>query len=270
MKNRHTKLGLWVIAPLLLAIALIPARSIREAAAQQGDAAPPHNPTVSDVIETTAGDLRITPVGHASIMFEIGERAIHVDPVGDYSEMRNRRADLILITDIHGDHMNAESARSIAKVGAVVIGPPDVYRSLGIPTAIAYANGETSLVNLPDMGVPIETVPAYNLTRGPSEGELYHPQGRGQGYIITLGERRIFVSGDTECVPEIQALENIDVAFLPMNLPFTMTPEEAADCAKAFRPSIVYPYHYRGQDPQVFADALAAESDIEVRLREWY
>jgi len=108
----------------------------------------------------------------------------------------------------------------------------------------------------------------YNLQRG-FQGELFHTKGRGNGYVVTLGGKRIYVAGDTECTPEMKALRNIDVAFLPMNLPYTMTPAEAADCAKAFKPKIVYPYHYRGQDPKAFAAALKG-SGIEVRLRDWY
>jgi L-ascorbate metabolism protein UlaG (beta-lactamase superfamily) len=234
----------------------------------EGEAPPPHDPTVSDIIETEEGDLTITPISHASLMMEFQGRRVYVDPVGDFSEMSDRKADIVLITDIHGDHMNAEAARSVTKTGAVVIAPREVWNT--ITTAVVYLNGETSRVTLPNTAVGIEAVPAYNLTRGPEEGQFYHPMGRGQGYIVTIAGKRVFVSGDTECVPEIQALENIDVAFLPMNLPFTMTPEEAAECAKTFRPSIVYPYHYRGQDPAVFANALSGESDIEVRIREWY
>ncbi len=233
-----------------------------------GEAPAPHNPTESDIVETDEGDLTITPISHASLMLEFSGRTIYVDPVGDFSEMSDRRADIVLITDIHGDHMNPESARSVSKTGAVIIAPREVWNT--ITTATVYLNGEYSRVTLPNTVVGVEAVPAYNLTRGPEEGQLYHPMGRGQGYVLTIGGKRIFVSGDTECVPEIQALEDIDVAFLPMNLPFTMTPEEAAECAKAFRPSIVYPYHYRGQDPEVFANALSGEGDIEVRLREWY
>jgi len=109
----------------------------------------------------------------------------------------------------------------------------------------------------------------YNLTRGPAPGQLYHPKGRGNGYLLTLGGKRVYIAGDTACTPEMRALTNIDVAFLPMNLPYTMPPTEAAACAKAFEPHIVYPYHYRGSDLKAFADALKGEP-IEVRLRDWY
>jgi L-ascorbate metabolism protein UlaG (beta-lactamase superfamily) len=109
----------------------------------------------------------------------------------------------------------------------------------------------------------------YNLTRGPAAGQLYHTKGRGNGYVITLGGKRIYIAGDTEGVPEMRALKNIDVAFIPMNLPYTMTPEEAADAVKAFHPAMVYPYHYRGSDVQAFANALKG-TGIDVRVRDWY
>ncbi len=266
-KNRLFSLGLVLLAGALLVS--IPYSELTAAERGRGaQAAPPHNPTAFDIIESVEGDVTITPIGHASLMLELKGRRVYVDPVGDFSEMQDRRADIVLITDIHGDHMNPDAALSVRKPGAVTIAPREVWNT--ITTATVYLNGDYSAIRLPDTIIGIEAVPAYNLTRGPEEGGLYHPMGRGQGYVITMGERRIFVSGDTECVPEIQALENIDIAFLPMNLPFTMTPEEAADCAKAFRPSVVYPYHFRGQDPEVFRNALAGESDIEVRIREWY
>jgi L-ascorbate metabolism protein UlaG (beta-lactamase superfamily) len=118
--------------------------------------------------------------------------------------------------------------------------------------------------------IKIDAVPMYNLKRGPAPGQPYHTKGRGNGYVLTLGGKRVYVSGDTEFIPEIKDLKAIDIAFMCMNLPFTQTPVEAAEAVKALRPRIVYPYHYRGQDPQVFAEALAGEKGIEVRLRNWY
>ena len=109
----------------------------------------------------------------------------------------------------------------------------------------------------------------YNLTRGPAAGQLFHTKGRGNGYIVTLGDKRIYIAGDTECTPEMKALKNIDVAFIPMNLPYTMPPTEAADCVKAFKPKVVYPYHYMGQDLNVFKNALNG-SGVDVRIRDWY
>jgi len=136
--------------------------------------------------------------------------------------------------------------------------------------AKVMANGDSQAVNLQGTTIGIEAVPMYNLTRGPSAGQFYHDKGRGNGYVLTFGGKRVYIAGDTECIPEMKALKNIDIAFLPMNLPYTMTPQEAAECTKAFRPKVVYPYHYMGQDPQAFADALKGEKGIEVRLRNWY
>jgi L-ascorbate metabolism protein UlaG (beta-lactamase superfamily) len=127
------------------------------------------------------------------------------------------------------------------------------------------ANGETKTIN----GVSIEAVPMYNLQRGPSAGQLFHTKGRGNGYVVTVGGKRLYFAGDTECVPEMKALKNIDVAFIPMNLPYTMPPSEAAECVKAFKPKIAYPYHYMGSDLKQFEDALKG-SGVEVRVRDWY
>jgi len=127
-------------------------------------------------------------------------------------------------------------------------------------------NGQKKVV----AGLQIEAVAMYNHKRGPSPGKLYHDKGRGNGYVVTLGDKRVYISGDTACISEMKALTDIDIAFVTMNLPYTMPPEEAAECVKAFKPRIVYPYHYRGSDLNVFTRALEAHPDIEVRLRDWY
>ena len=249
--------------------ALILTGSLAAVTAQRGGGAPapPHNPTAADTETTSAGQLRITPVTHASLMLEFAGKTIHVDPTGDYSAM-NKPADLILITDIHGDHLSAPSIAQLKKPGTIIIAPPEVQKT--VTDAKVMTNGQTETVNVGGTNITIQTVAAYNLTRGPQPGQFYHTQGRGQGYVLTLGGKRVFMSGDTECVPEIKALRNIDVAFLPMNLPFTMTSAEAADCVKAFRPKVVYPYHYRGMDMAPFEAGLKGESGIEVRMRNWY
>jgi L-ascorbate metabolism protein UlaG (beta-lactamase superfamily) len=221
-----------------------------------------------DTLTTSAGDLKITPIQHASIMLEWSGRIIDVDPSGAEHFTGLPKADLILITHSHGDHLDPRSMATVTKEDTVVVASEDAARTL--PTARGLANGMKLDLALAGVSVGIEAVAAYNLTRGPALGQLYHPKGRGNGYILTLGGKRIYVSGDTECIPEITALKNIDVAFMCMNLPYTQTPQEAAECVKKFRPAIVYPYHYRGQDPQVFADALRDEKGIEVRLRDWY
>lgn len=222
----------------------------------------------SDVEKTSAGDLRITPINHASLLLQLGGKAIYVDPVGqgDYDGLP--KADVILITDIHGDHLNAKAVADLKNVGTLIVAPEAVQKTL--PEARVIAIGGSLPVIQGDLKVGIEAVPAYNLTRGPAPGQLYHTRGRGVGYVLSLGGKRIYISGDTECIPEMKQLKNIDIAFLCMNLPYTQTPQEAAECVKAFRPRVIYPYHYRGQDLQVLVDALKGEKGIEVRLRNWY
>jgi L-ascorbate metabolism protein UlaG (beta-lactamase superfamily) len=218
----------------------------------------------SDTIPATGGDIRITPITHGSVQIEFAGKVIFVDPWsrGDYSGAP--KGDLILVTDIHGDHLDPEMIGKLRKPGSPVVAPAAAAPKIDDPTVLA--NGEKKTV----AGVTIEGVPMYNLKRGPEPGKLFHDKGRGNGYIITLGGKRIYFSGDTACVPEIRELENIDIAFMTMNLPYTMPPNEAADCVKAFAPKIVYPYHYRGSDLGVFTEALKESPEIEVRIREWY
>jgi L-ascorbate metabolism protein UlaG (beta-lactamase superfamily) len=227
-------------------------------------------PRQTDVEKTAAGDLKITPINHASLLLQLGGKAIFVDPVGqgDYASLP--KADLILITDIHGDHLNAKAVAGLEKEGSgtQIIAPEAVQKTL--PEAKVIAIGGSLALSLGDLKIGVEAVPAYNLTRGPTSGQLYHTKGRGVGYVLNLGGKHVYISGDTECIPEMKQLKNIDIAFLCMNLPYTQTPQEAAECVKAFRPRVIYPYHYRGQDLQVLVDALKGEKGIEVRLRNWY
>ena len=242
------------------------------ALAQGGQQAPPppFHPTASDTEKTSAGDLKITPVNHAGAMLTLGTGIIYVDPVGNYSQLP--KADVILITDIHGDHLNADTINSLKKAGTVIIAPAEVAKT--VTDAKVLANGADQTIKVGGKDIKVEGVASYNMVRGPAAGQFFHTKGRGDGFVLTVGDKRIFFAGDTECVPEIKALKNIDIAFLPMNLPYTMTPQEAAECVKAFQPKVVYPYHYRDNDPatepQQFVDALKGEKGIEVRMRNWY
>lgn len=213
--------------------------------------------------KSSAGPIKITPVYHSALEIEAGGKVIVVDPAKPAVFTGLPQADLILITDIHGDHMDADLIKAESKAGTEIIAPPAVVKT--ITTASPISNGEKKTWG----GWTIEAIPMYNLTRGPKPGEFYHDKGRGNGYILTYGGTRIYLSGDTEGIPEMKALKNIDVAFICMNLPYTMTPEEAADAVKAFHPKVAIPYHYRGSDPAVFQKALAG-TGIEVRLLEWY
>lgn len=218
----------------------------------------------TDSIDTPEGSLRITPIKHASLMLEFGGKVIHVDPWGQGNYQGLPKADLILITDIHPDHLDLSKVMELNKPGTIVVAPPAAASSL--TGAITITNGESKMVE----GILVEAVPMYNLKRGPSPGKLYHEKGRGNGYVLTLGGKRVYVSGDTECIPEMKNLKQVDVAFVCMNLPYTMPPEEAAECVKVLRPWIVYPYHYGNSDLNIFVAALKAQPDIEIRLRKWY
>jgi L-ascorbate metabolism protein UlaG (beta-lactamase superfamily) len=211
---------------------------------------------------TAAGVLKITPVQHASLLIEAGGKVLYLDPAqGSYDG--RPQADYILITDIHGDHLAPAVIGKLTKSSTAILASPAAAAKL--PGAIAIANGETKSAG----PFQVEAIAAYNLTRGPAAGQLYHPKGRGNGYIVTYGGKRFYFSGDTEGIPEMKALRNIDVAFVCMNLPYTMTPAEAAVAVKAFQPKVVYPYHYRGQETGVFAQALSG-TGIQVRLLDWY
>jgi L-ascorbate metabolism protein UlaG (beta-lactamase superfamily) len=216
----------------------------------------------SDTFETSAGAVKITPIQHASLMIEAGGKVIQVDPVGDFYDGLPK-ADLILLTDIHGDHMSPPTIAKIKKDDTVIVAPAAVQKTVTL--AEVLNNGETKKW----AGWTIEAVPMYNIKRGPSAGTLYHDKGRGNGYVLSYGGKRFYISGDTEGIPEMRALKNIDVAFVCMNLPYTMPPEEAAEAVKAFKPKVVYPYHYRGSDLAVFQKGLEG-SGVEVRLRDWY
>lgn len=217
-----------------------------------------------DVLKTSLGELTITPITHGSLLLEVAGKAIYVDPWSQGDFQNRPKADLILITDIHQDHMDPKAISLIQGEKTQIVAPEAVAAT--VKEAKVLKNGE----NIDIEGIGIEAVPMYNLVRGPSEGTLYHDKGRGNGYILTVGDTRIYLSGDTECTPEMRALKDIDVAFVCMNLPYTMTPGEAADCVKSFRPKIVYPYHYRDSNLEEFKAPLAGEEGIEVRLREWY
>jgi len=225
-------------------------------------ALPAFTAQAAEEFKTQAGVLKITPIQHATFYMEGGGQVVVVDPaMGDLSAVP--KADLILLTDIHGDHLNPGNIKNLSKPGTVVIIPGAA--SGDVPSGTVMKNGETKKIG----AWTLEAVPMYNLKRGPSAGKLFHDKGRGNGYIVTYGGLRIYIAGDTEGTPEMRALKNIDVAFVPMNLPYTMPPEEAAEAVKAFHPNVVYPYHFGESDLNVFAKALAG-TGIDVRIRKWY
>ena len=215
--------------------------------------------------DTSAGPVKITPVYHASLEIEAGGKVIIVDPAKPANFAGLPQADLILITDIHGDHLDPDLIKAESKTGTDIIAPAAVAKT--VMTAKVIGNGEKTTWG----AWTIEAIPMYNMTasRGPAPGKLFHDKGRGNGYVLTYGGKRFYFSGDTEGIPEMRALKNIDVAFVCMNLPYTMTPEEAADAVKAFHPKVAIPYHYKGQDTTVFKKALDG-TGIDVRLLDWY
>jgi L-ascorbate metabolism protein UlaG (beta-lactamase superfamily) len=219
--------------------------------------------TAPQTFPTPAGDVKITPLNHASTLIEAGGKTIYLDPAKPAKFAGRAKADLILITDIHPDHMDPASIAELSQPGTEVLAPPAVVET--VTNAKPIANGETKTWQT----WSIEAIPAYNLTRGPAPGKLFHDKGRGNGYVLTYGGKRFYFSGDTEGIPEMRALKNIDVAFVCMNLPYTMPPDEAADAVRAFHPKVVIPYHYRGSDLTTFQKRLE-DTGIEVRLLDWY
>ncbi len=217
----------------------------------------------TDVIQTSAGDLKLTFLGHGTLLLTFGRMNIHVDPfsrVADFSKLP--KADIILITHEHHDHLDLNALASVRTEETQVITNQACAKQ--VKGGMVMRNGDVRTVK----GVKIEAVPAYNLVHKRENGQPFHPKGVGNGYIMTFGDKRVYVAGDTENTPEMKGLEAIDCAFLPMNLPYTMTPEMVADAARAMRPSILYPYHYGDTDTSQLLELLSEQEGIEVRIRK--
>jgi len=219
----------------------------------------------SDATKPAGGDLEIKHVGHGSLMFKYAGKVIHVDPfskMGDYSKLP--KADLVLITHEHQDHLDARAMKEIMTDKTKVISSEAAGEK--IKGASIMRNGDVKTLN----GLKIEAVPAYNLVHKRGSGQPFHPKGRGNGYVITFGDKRVYVAGDTENTPEMKSLKEIDLAFLPVNLPYTMTAEMVVDAAKAFKPKVLVPYHYdMGQsDLPKLKGLMKGVSGIEFRILE--
>jgi L-ascorbate metabolism protein UlaG (beta-lactamase superfamily) len=228
-------------------------------------------PATDDQIATHAGPLVVHPIEHATFVMAWNGKTMAVDPVGGALAFADfPKADLILITDVHGDHLSVETVAALSGPLTTIVAPVAVAEKFPAPDRArisVLANGES----MEWEGVVVEAVPMYNITEG---REKFHVKGRGNGYVLTVGGKRIYIAGDTEDIPEMRSLEDIDAAFVCMNLPYPMEVEPAADAVLEFRPKIVYPYHYRGKggmsDLEAFSAIVAKDPEIEVRLLEWY
>ena len=224
--------------------------------------APAQEKLETDIIKTSAGNLEITFIGHGTLMFKFGGKIIHIDPwtqLADYTKLP--KADLILITHDHRDHLDLKALEILRSEKTAVVCPKTCAPQ--ITGATVLNNGDVKTI----AGLRMKAVPAYNIIHKRDNGQPFHPQGQGNGYIITFGDRNVYVAGDTENIPEMKKWKDIDIAFLPMNLPYTMTPEMVADAAMALKPKILYPYHYGETDTFRLVALLKDTKGMEVRIR---
>ncbi|OGF54730.1 MAG: hypothetical protein A2Z21_00980 [Candidatus Fraserbacteria bacterium RBG_16_55_9] len=216
-------------------------------------------------IESSKGPTEITAIGHGSLVINFGNKVIHVDPyssVADYAALP--KADQIWITHNHRDHLDSVAIKAIANSATQFIADPESagkLKDLGYERIVALENGIEAEID----EIHVKAIAAYNLVREREPGVKFHPQGWGNGYVATFGEKRMYIAGDTECIPEMASLGGIDVAFIPINLPYTMPPEEAVGCIKVIFPHVVIPYHQGNSDPNIVAELLRG-SGIEVRV----
>lgn len=215
-----------------------------------------------DVIKTSDGNLEITFIGHGTLMMEFDGKVIHIDPVSNYADYSKLpKADLILITHQHGDHLNPKAIDLIKQNSTEIVLTKtcsEKYKGTAI-----MKNGDKGEF----AGIKVDAIPAYNIEHKRGDGNPFHPKGDGNGYVIYFGDKKVYVAGDTENIPEMAALENIDIAFLPMNLPYTMTPEMVANAAKSFSPKVLYPYHFGNTDTELLLVLMESQS-TEVRIRK--
>ena len=223
----------------------------------------------ADHEKVKGGELTIQPVTHATLVLSYNKKNIYIDPTGGADAFKGLDApNLVVITDIHGDHFDTATIKAINTADAILVVPQAVADKLPATTdkqkVVILENGDKREL----AGISIAAIPMYNLPETP---DAYHTKGRGNGYILTIGGKNIYISGDTEDIPEMRALKSIDIAFVCMNLPYTMDVNQAAQGVLAFKPKVVYPYHYRGQDVNTFKTLVnAGDKNIDVRLRNWY
>jgi len=214
-----------------------------------------------DKISTSVGPVEMHFIGHGSLMFKVNGYVIYIDPArssGNFDFVP--KADLILVTHEHGDHLDPKLIEDLKKPETLLF--CNEKSTEKVPWGMVMKAGDRQEIN----NIVIEAAPAYNIVNESTPGHPYHPKGDGIGYILTIGGKKFYIAGDTENTPEMKALKNIDVAFLPMNLPYTMTPAMVADAALAFKPKILYPYHFGNTDTNEIVELLKG-SGIEVRIR---
>lgn len=214
-----------------------------------------------DKVNTKAGIVEMHFIGHGSLMFKVNGYVIYFDPVrssGNYDFLP--KADIILVTHEHGDHLDVKLLDTLKKQGTLLF--CNANSSAKVSWAMIMKAGDRQEIN----NIIIEAVPAYNIVNERAPGQPFHPKDSGLGYVLTIGGKRFYVAGDTENTPEMKALKNITVAFLPMNLPYTMTPEMVADAARSFKPEILYPYHF-GETNTDEIIRLLKDTKITVRIR---
>jgi L-ascorbate metabolism protein UlaG (beta-lactamase superfamily) len=217
----------------------------------------------TDFLKTSAGELKITFIGHGSLMFNFGGKVIHVDPYSDVADYNTLpKAHLILLTHDHRDHLDLKALNAVRTEKTMVVMTETCAKQ--VQGGVVMLNGDVKTVE----GLKIEAVAAYNIVHKRDADQPFHPKGTGNGYIITFGDKRVYVAGDTENTPEMKGLKDIDIAFLPMNLPYTMTPEMVADAARAFKPKILYPYHFGETEPSKVVSLLKGTPEIDVRIRK--
>jgi L-ascorbate metabolism protein UlaG (beta-lactamase superfamily) len=222
----------------------------------------PPEPFETDVIHTSAGDLMIAFFGHASLRFTFDEKLIYLDPFARAAEYyKLPPADWILVTHDHADHFDLQAIAAVRTGKTKVVMPAACAAKLSGGTVMQ--NGDERTLD----SVRVEAVPAYNLVHKRENGKPFHSPGEGNGYVLTFGDKRVYVAGDTENIPEMKNLRNIECAFLPVNVPYTMTPEMAADAARMIRPRILYPYHTGDTDLSRLTALLKTEKGIDIRIR---
>lgn len=215
------------------------------------------------VFDTDQGPLRLIPIQHATLALQYQGQTIWLDPWSEGDLSAAPKADYVFLTDIHQDHLDKAALQQVSQPSTVVIGPRAVADEL--EDVVILNNGESKQFE----NFSVQALPMYNLQRGPEPGKLYHEKGRGNGYLFTFSDKRIYISGDTECTPEMRQLRDVDVALVSMNLPYTMPPEEAAECVLAFKPAVALPYHHRDSDLAAFKGPVE-KAGVQVQILNWY